>query len=215
MSALLFILALGSTEFFSTPRAAILDVLPDARRETLPVYVRGLPRPGAHVRYWARVDRSVGRADTVEVELGAMAGGRSWPSVRLRLPRRHTTLAAVATRDLPSGHVLESADLRLQEIEVRGTGATVVAPDALLGTRLVRGVRAGEPVRQRAAVATPVVQRGSMVDALWKVGALQVVVTARALQDGREGETVRVLNESSKTTLMGVVLDAHRVEIRR
>lgn len=215
MNALFFVLAVGSPEFFSTPRAAILDVLPDARRETLPVYVRGLPRPGARVRYWARVDGSVGRADTVEVELGAMAGGRSWPSVRLRLPRRHTTLAAVATRDLAPGHLLASGDLRLEEVDVRGAGTTVPAPDMLLGTRLVRGVRSGEPIRKRAAVETPVVQRGSMVDALWKVGALQVVVTARALQDGREGEAIRVLNETSKTTLVGVVVDAHRVEVRR
>ncbi|MEM1026246.1 MAG: flagellar basal body P-ring formation chaperone FlgA [Myxococcota bacterium] len=215
MSALLLLLALGSPEFFSTPRAAILDVLPDARRETLPVYVRGLPRPGARVRYWARIDPSAGRSDTVEVELGALAAGRSWPSVRLRLPRRHTTLASIATRDLPPGHLLSDGDLALAEVELRGGGPTVPSIEELLGTRLVRGVRAGEPIRRRAAAAEPIVRRGNTVDALWRVGGLQVVVTARALQDGRQGETIRVLNEMSKTSLRGVVVDAHRVEIRR
>ena len=76
---------------------------------------------------------------------------------------------------------------------------------AAIGQRLVRGVPAGAPLRESFLEATPVVTRGQSVMLRASRGSMAIEAAGRALEDGRTGDTIRVMNLASRRVLAGQV----------
>jgi flagella basal body P-ring formation protein FlgA len=88
---------------------------------------------------------------------------------------------------------------------------------------LSAGVPAAEPSPVAAALASrpartaapaPLVKRNALVALEFVRGPLTIVAEGRALSAGAAGETVRVLNTTSKATISGEVVGPNRVRVR-
>ena len=68
---------------------------------------------------------------------------------------------------------------------------------------------------EKAASPEPLVKRNALVVMEFVRGPLSIVAEGRALSAGGEGETVRVLNTSSRIAVSALVVAPNRVRVRQ
>ena len=99
----------------------------------------------------------------------------------------------VARTDLPAGQVLAAGDTETREVDWAQAGGDTTARESdVIGQRLRRPLRAGEPLRRSLVEAVPQVQRGDAVALQIRSGAVLIQANGTALADGRQGRDVPV-----------------------
>ena len=117
-----------------------------------------------------------------------------------------TTQVPVLSAALKSGDVIGSGDIQWISVANRNmVNDTIVDTDQLLGKTPLRIVDAGVPVRARDVVAPQMVARGDEVLLQFSAGGLLLTAKGKAMQNGVEGEFIRVMNLSSNQSLRGEV----------
>ncbi len=108
--------------------------------------------------------------------------------------------SVVATRTLRPNTVIGPEDLTIVDAALPGA---LTDPAMALGLETRVAIYAGRPVLQ-ADLGTPtLVQRNQVVNLIYLAGGLAISTEGRALARGSEGETVRVINLASRTTVSG------------
>lgn len=108
--------------------------------------------------------------------------------------------SVVATRTIRAQTVIGPEDLTLVAAELPGA---LSDPNAALGLEAKVAIYAGRPV-MRADLGKPtLVQRNQLVTLIYRAGALAISTEGRALARGSEGDTVRVINLASRSTVTG------------
>lgn len=120
----------------------------------------------------------------------------------------------VLIRPMAAGEVIGESDLEL--LPMRGdridrNAATSAAQ--LVGMTPARGLKAGRAIKLGEVRAPLLVTKGALVTMTVNAPGLSLTATGRALDDGAEGEFVRVLNIQSKRTVEGAVLGQNRIAI--
>lgn len=116
-----------------------------------------------------------------------------------------TTAASVElTRPLAAGAILSPGDIR--------SGGSDEAE--YVGKELRRFMPAGANVRETDLRTPTLVTRNRQVRLEFLRGPLSITAEGRALSNGAAGDTVRVINLTSKTVVTGVVVDLNRVAVR-
>ena len=103
------------------------------------------------------------------------------------------TYVDVRERDLPKGALIQIADIQ--------------------GMAAAKPLGAGSPVRNTDIALPRLVDRGAMINILYKDGPISLSAKGKALQNGAKGEMVRILNVSSNTHLQGMVTADNQVTI--
>lgn len=109
----------------------------------------------------------------------------------------------VATRTIRAQTVLGSADLA----EVPGTvaGALSLADEAL-GMEARVTLYAGRPIRPGDVGPPAIIDRNQIVPLAFQAGTLAILTEGRALGRAGVGDTIRVMNLASRSTVTGRVL---------
>jgi len=84
----------------------------------------------------------------------------------------------------------------------------------MLGMTPRRAIMPGMPVAMRDLQERIVVQKNSMVTIVLRSGALMLTARGKALEDGAEGASVRVLNPRSERVVQATVISPDTVEIQ-
>jgi flagella basal body P-ring formation protein FlgA len=108
----------------------------------------------------------------------------------------------VALRTLPAQTVVTEADVALVAAQIDGA-LTELAP--ALGQEIKITVYAGRPLRAENLGPPTLVARNQTVTLIYRAGSLVILAEGRALARGAEGEVIRAMNLSSKTTVSGRV----------
>lgn len=106
----------------------------------------------------------------------------------------------VAARTIPARSILEAADLTLAPGGAEGPDA-----GAVLGREAKVTIYAGQPIRPENFTAPALVERNQIVALVFRRGRLEIRAEGRALGRGGAGESVRVLNTASRSTVTGLV----------
>ncbi len=77
-----------------------------------------------------------------------------------------------------------------------------------------RPIAAGEVVRANQLEIPIVVEKNSLITMQLVSGAMVLTVQGRALEDGAQGEVIRVMNSASRTVVNGVVTNANLVQVK-
>lgn len=182
-----------------------------------------LALPGANAADWQVVVTEFPAAGLeptflVRFQVKAGKGGDETTLGEWRLPVRAQLWQEtwVASRRLVRGELLNGADLERQKVDVlrektRTPLSAAVAPEDL---ELVQTVAAGQPLGQRDVRRRPSVRRGQVVEVTAADALLSVSMKALAVQDGADGETVRVRNVTSNKEFEARVVGANRVQVR-
>ena len=108
----------------------------------------------------------------------------------------------VALRTLPAQTVVTEADVALVAAQIDGA-MTEIAP--ALGQEVKTTVYAGRPLRAENLGPPALVDRNQTVTLIYRAGGLVIHADGRALARASEGEVIRAMNLSSKTTVSGRV----------
>ncbi len=107
---------------------------------------------------------------------------------------------------LRRGHVLQPDDvIVIARLTDSFNGMYLHNPNDAVGKQLLRTVLQGQLLTKSMLREVPWVKRGQQVRILAENEHIKVVTTGRALEDGREGDQVRVVNTSSGKQIYATV----------
>lgn len=115
----------------------------------------------------------------------------------LLLPTAALADDLVATRHLPAGTILSPDDIAVAQGTRQGP-----SPAEALGKQLRTAVYEGRPISRGQLTAPMLVNRNQLVTLAYESAALRIETEGRALGAGGEGDVIRVMNLSSRATLM-------------
>ncbi len=121
----------------------------------------------------------------------------------------------VLARRLEGGTTISESDLDWQSVpEERLTAEILTDQRQLIGREVRRDTQEGVLLRGRDVMPQRLVQRGSLVTLKIETPYIQITSQGKALQDGAEGDVVRVMNTQSNRTVEGVVTAPGVVEVK-
>ena len=126
------------------------------------------------------------------------------------LPAPALADAVILTRSLPARATVGLADITTVAADIPGAAT---APDQVLGQALRVAVQAGRPLRVDDLTAPEVVARNQLIKLHYALGGMTIAAEGRALDSGAIGQSVRVMNLSSRGTVKGVVLPDGSVQV--
>lgn len=153
----------------------------------------------------AQMNYTAGR-DVFSAVLSAPSAANAIKSITVTGLIEKTTQVPVLTSSISTGDIISSTDIEWIDVATRHmVNDTIIDADKLIGKTPVRMVEQGVPVRARDVVSPKLVSRGDEILLQFNQGGLQLSVRGKAMQNGAEGEFIRVMNLSSNQSLRGEV----------
>ena len=154
----------------------------------------------------------------VHLDVAISVRGARQRSVPVCLEVKAYQKAAVCTRRVERGEALSEANVYFDRRPVQGLNNYVPPGEGLLGKRARHPLQAGQVLTtQDVEVVAPegpvLVKQREQIKLVARVGTLQVTAVGEALQDGRDGQWVRVRNVDSKKVVLGRVVGRSLVEV--
>jgi flagella basal body P-ring formation protein FlgA len=119
----------------------------------------------------------------------------------------------LAERKLP-GEIIRDADIRIEQMRLGMLPRDAISDESqLIGLEAKRGLVAGKAIRQVDLQRPVLVNKGSLVTIVLRRGAMLLTARGKALDAGGAGDTIRVTNTASKSTVEGVVTGAGTVTV--
>lgn len=121
----------------------------------------------------------------------------------------------VASRSMRRGEIVARDDFRVERRDVTVlVGQVITRRENLQGMRLRRSINAGRIWQPRHLESVPKVMRGETVRLRLESGGLRIDGTGKASEDGRVGDLIRVLNNTSRRYVTGRVDAEGTVHVR-
>lgn len=121
---------------------------------------------------------------------------------------------AVLTRRVLQGEIIKAGDV--ETIPARADQMrrdTIVEASELIGMSPKRTLRPGRPVALSEVQAPVLVPNRGLVTILYQRPQMSLTAKGRAMQDGAEGEVIRVANVQSNMVIEAVVVGPHTVAV--
>lgn len=137
---------------------------------------------------------------------------------RLRLRGVATEVVEVLTltRPVGRGEIIRQEDVAVERIPRRGAGSVrPLGAEEVVGLAARRTLRAGQPLTISDFSQPLLVRRGETVTLVYEAPGLVLTVRGQALEQGSKGDSVTVLNQQSKRTIVGTIAGPGRVVINR
>jgi flagella basal body P-ring formation protein FlgA len=184
--------------------------------EAAAALVSPAPPPGQRLALDPAFVAGVARSSGVEIQLPAepiwvtRAAAASPTRASAPAPRPAAAAAAptqvlVLTRDIPRGQAIEAGDLDWQApVAGRSVRGLPADPDAIAGQVAKRNLRNGQMIYASDYEAPAVIRRGEAVRIIYARPGLRLTVDGVAQADASVGETVRIVNNSTRRSIDAV-----------
>ena len=120
----------------------------------------------------------------------------------LSIVRPSFSQTVTASRTIRSKSLILASDVTVLEGTVPGTFRRA---DQVVGQEARSILYPGRPIRASDVGPPAIVARNEIVTMVFSSGSLVILAEGRALARGGLGDTIRVMNSTSRTTVMGVV----------
>ncbi|MCL4516879.1 MAG: flagellar basal body P-ring formation chaperone FlgA [Firmicutes bacterium] len=161
----------------------------------------------------AQLSRAVSSGSFVALA-DLVVAGRSFKTFSIRGRLKVLGPVAAARVALPRHRRIEESDLVIEKRLLSSVPASpVTSAEKAVGMRTTRLVKQGQPLTLGLLEKLPEVARGETVTVVATVGAVAVNVLAVALQDGWEGQVIRVQNPDSKKVFTARVMGERLVRV--
>lgn len=120
---------------------------------------------------------------------------------------------AVSTSTLRRGAVLGAEDVELRYQDISHLKGPIFSAEEIIGKRLKRSVRLGEPLQKQQVEFPPVIKRGERVIIQVQKHGLMLTAAGEAKQDGLTGESIRVVNNGSRKEVICQVVASGLVKV--
>tara|TARA_B100000686_G_C16765230_1_gene961328 strand:- start:38 stop:1081 length:1044 start_codon:yes stop_codon:yes gene_type:complete len=120
----------------------------------------------------------------------------------------------VLASNIQRGDVIRERDIKMTSVrQDQITQDIVLSRDDLIGMAPRRTLTTDRPVRLTDLERPQIVKKGETITMVLKNGPMTLTAKGKALDNGSMGDTIRVLNESSKRTVDAQVTGTQRAEI--
>ena len=120
----------------------------------------------------------------------------------------------VLVRGMLPGEIITAADIQWIKIRTARLGVnTILNANSLIGKAPRRGLRAGLPVRVTDVRRPILVPRGGLVTMILRKPSLMLTAQGKALENGSNGDTIRVNNTQSNKVVEAVVIGVGKVSV--
>lgn len=146
----------------------------------------------------------------------AVAPAAGEPLARLAITGRAVALTEVPVlrAAMRPGEVIGQHDIEWMSVQAnRLTRTSVTDTASLVGMTPRRPIRPQDVIRTTDLQTPILVAKNSLVTLQLRTERMQLTAQGRALENGAEGEVVRVMNTSSNTVVSAVVVDSGVVEV--
>jgi len=149
------------------------------------------------------------------LEIEVMSQGRLVQTVPLVAQVTLTRRVVVARHTINQGAAIAAADVELTTLSfTRVDELGLDDPAQAIGQRARRVIVAGMPVEGDMLESVPLVLRGQLVTLTSLAGAVRVVTTAKAAEDGRRGEVIKVRSvDDRKVEFDAIVVGPGEVQL--
>ena len=121
----------------------------------------------------------------------------------------------VLSQNIATGERIDTSILTSKEIDTAKVYASTLTEAAQLeGMQATRPLRAGEPINRLHIKPVVDVSRNSLVSLVYRKPGMELTGNGQALEDGKIGQTIRVMNPDTRATVVGVVVAANQVEVK-
>ncbi len=121
----------------------------------------------------------------------------------------------VPTRRMLPDEIIAAPDIEIIEMPWQRVNAfAVLSPDELIGKQVRRMLTQGRPVQLQSVIPPIVISRGQKVTIEFYRGPLYLTAEGKAISDAYLGQEVKVVNLSSKKTIVGIARGDGKVEAR-
>lgn len=116
---------------------------------------------------------------------------------------------------LKNGDIIGSADIEWVSVPARNmVRDTIIDADKLMGKTPLRMVDAGVPIRARDVMSPQLISRGDDVMINFVSSSMQLSAKGKAMQNGAEGDVIRVMNLSSNQPLQAEITGYKIVKVQ-
>jgi len=129
-------------------------------------------------------------------------------ALALAAPAQADTL--VATHTIRAQTILTPADVAVVPGDTLGA---YTALDEVVGQEARVAIYAGRPLRLEEVGPPALVERNQIVTLFYATGSLNIVAEGRALGRGGTGDSLRVMNMSSRQTVTGIVREDGTISV--
>ena len=120
----------------------------------------------------------------------------------------------VCDQNLERGAPVSESDFGIKNVDVLQLRQRPVLAGQLRGRHQLRQyLNPGIPLCWRHITSIPLVRRGDIVDVIASEGALMISLKGRAIEDGADGEMIRVTNLSTSKKFQAQVIDDKKVRV--
>lgn len=139
---------------------------------------------------------------------------RVFAKVALRFDVKLYRQVAVAARQVNAHEIFTDDSLRYERMDSGQLAAGfVIDKNKIVGLMARRPVTPGMVVTDSMVNKPIIIKRGSAVTLLARIASMEVTAIGQAMQDGCEGQLIRVQNANSNRIVLGKVLNESTVEV--
>ncbi|AIF53792.1 flagellar basal body P-ring formation chaperone FlgA [Pelosinus sp. UFO1] len=121
---------------------------------------------------------------------------------------------AVATREVNAGDLITEDALRFERMDTGKLAAGyIMDKKKIVGLMARRSITPGAVLTDSMVVKPIVIKRSSSVTLVTRIATMEVTAVGQAMQDGYEGQLIRVRNANSNKIILGKVLNESTVEV--
>lgn len=154
------------------------------------------------------------RKDRFSAVLLVPSGGDAPARISLNGTIEEVRQIPVFTRSIMPGEIIKASDIEWISFPAnRLTGRAVYSQQQLVGMTVKRPTQTDKPINSNDLMAPVAVQKGAAVTMTVRSGLMLLTASGRALEDGGIGDTIRVLNAKSRTTIDAKVVSSSQVEV--
>ena len=147
------------------------------------------------------------------VTLMTRVDGQTVSNQSIRIDLEALAEVAVAAAPLRRGQMIGKADVELRYLDISRLDEPAFSAEELVGQRLKRSVRLGDPLEKQQVEYPPVIKRGERVTIQASGHGLMLTAAGEAKQDGRPGEAIRVMNSNSRKEILCQVVAPGLVQV--
>ena len=116
----------------------------------------------------------------------------------------------VPTRTIRAKEIISAEDLLYKNLEAPGA---LELPEEVIGQEARIALYAGRPIHPGDIGPPALIDRNDMVKLIFRHGGLEITAEGRSLGRGAEGEYIRVMNLTSRTTVTGRIRADGNIEV--
>ncbi|MCK5558635.1 MAG: flagellar basal body P-ring formation protein FlgA [Candidatus Hydrogenedentes bacterium] len=185
----------------------VIDVQP-------PPVTAGLPSGNIAVKFES--DGRYRYVDDAIFKTTILVGGKRCKTLYMRASVHPFQRIAVAVEDIKRGELISESDFSMVRKDLADlTGGFFADRAGLHGLVAARSIPTGTVISLRCVERPIAIKRGNIVVAEVRGNGFRITAMAKAMDNGRVGDVIRLMNVDSRKTLTGEVLDETTVRVVR